>query len=81
MTTPSRNGHSGTPPPGGQAPGGERAEGIDTLVEEALALHALLRDALARTNRLVQSLKQHRKQNRLMRVALTSLRQLQQVAP
>ncbi len=79
--TPSRNGHSGTPPPGAPAPGGEQAEGIDMLVEEALALHALLRDALARTNRLVQSLKQRRKQNRLMAAALTSLRQFQRVSP
>ncbi len=76
MTTPPRNGH-----PDAEVPNGDRVEGIDALIEESLALHANLRDALARTTRLVQALKQQRKQGRLMRAALTSLRQLQQVTP
>ncbi len=81
MTAPARNGHPEASCPGDQVPNGERAETIDALIEEALALYTNLRDALARTTRLVQALKQHRKQSRLMRAALTSLRQLQQVAP
>ncbi len=76
MTIPPRNGH-----PDAEVSSGDRAEGIDALIEETLALHANLRDALARTTRLVQALKQQRKQSRLMHAALTSLRQLQQVAP
>ncbi len=76
MTTPPRNGHADA-----ETPGGDRAEGIDALIEEALALHADLRDALARTNRLVRALKGQRKPGRLMRAALTALRQLQQVTP
>jgi hypothetical protein len=60
---------------------GERTEGTDLLVEETLALHASLRDALTRTARLMQALKQRHKQDRIMRTALTSLRQLQQIAP
>jgi hypothetical protein len=75
------NGHADTSRPVPEASNGERVEGIDLLIEETLALHANLRDALARTTRLVQALKHHRKQNRLMRSALTSLRQLQQIAP
>jgi len=81
VTTPARNGHADAPQPVADLPNGERAEGIVALIEETLALHAHLRDALARTNRLILALKQHRKQNRLMRTALTSLRQLQQIAP
>ncbi len=81
MTTPARKGHPEASPPVAQAPHGERAEGLDPLIEEALALHTDLRDALARTTRLVQALKQHRKQSRLMRAALSSLRQLQQAVP
>jgi hypothetical protein len=81
VTTPARNGHVDASHPVTEVPNGERVEGIDALIEETLALHANLRDALARTNRLILALKQHRKQNRLMRAALTSIRQLQQVAP
>ncbi len=81
MTTPARNGPPDATRPEAQAPNGERAEGLDTLIEEALALHANLRDALARTTRLVQALKQQRKNHRLLRAALVSLRQLQQAVP
>jgi hypothetical protein len=81
VTTSARNGHAEPSGPVPEASNGERVEGIDLLIEETLALHANLRDALARTTRLVQALKHHRKQNRLMRSALTSLRQLQQIAP
>jgi hypothetical protein len=50
-----------------------------SLVEEAEALQGLLRDALARTTRLVGGLRQQRKQQRLVSSTLASLRQLQQV--
>ncbi len=76
MATSTRNGQRIEQPQSG-----EHADGIDTLIEETLALHANLRDALARTTRLVQALKQQRKHNRLMRAALVSLRQLQQAVP
>jgi hypothetical protein len=76
VTTPSNKRYADS-----EVPNGERAEGIDLLIEETLALHANLRDALGRTTRLIQALKQRHKQDRLMRTALTSLRQLQQIAP
>ncbi len=81
MTLPVRNGQASVLSSPVEVTNGARAEGIDVLMEEALALYTNLRDALARTTRLMQALKAHRKQNRLMRAALTSLRQLQQVAP
>lgn len=49
------------------------------LVEEAESLQGLLREALARTTRLVAGLKQQRKQQRLVTSTLASLRQLQHV--
>jgi hypothetical protein len=49
-----------------------------SLVEEAEALQGLLREALARTARLVAGLKQQRKQQRLVSSTLASLRHLQQ---
>jgi hypothetical protein len=76
VPTPIHKGHADT-----EVPNGERTEGTDLLIEEALALHAYLRDALTRTARLMQALKQQQKQNRIMRTSLTSLRQLQQIAP
>jgi hypothetical protein len=75
MPTPPSNGRapdSGRPP---QPP--ERAGSLAELIAEAEAVRALLGDALARTARLVASLKQHRKQTRAVEAAVASLRQLQ----
>jgi hypothetical protein len=75
VTTPHSNGG-----PGGDA--GRPAErpeagGYDALLEEAFALQDVLRDALARTARLLAALKQQRRQARLVQSTLASLRQLQ----
>lgn len=79
-----------TPPAGGKPNGpaspppvndGARkpAPGIDALLEEAAELRALLRDAYARAGQLVEGLKAHRQRSRLLRGALSSLKQLQQI--
>ena len=78
----SSNGPNHHPPPARPAlPAPPTTNGTPTLsvVEEAEALQGLLREALARTTRLVAGLKQQRKQQRLVSSTLASLRQLQQV--
>lgn len=68
------------PPPRPSAPA-PPANGAPprSSVEEAEALQSLLREALGRSTRLLASLKQQRKQQRLVQSTLASLRQLQQV--
>jgi hypothetical protein len=51
----------------------------DSLVAEAEALKALLRDACERVGRLLAALKRQRQQNRLLASTVNALRQLQQV--
>jgi hypothetical protein len=51
------------------------SEVIDPLVE-AEALRGHLQEALGRTNRLIASLRQHRRQSRAVRSAMASLRRL-----
>jgi hypothetical protein len=46
-------------------------------ISEAEELRVQLQAALSRTNRLVASLKQHRRQSRAVKTALASLRRLQ----
>jgi hypothetical protein len=49
------------------------------LIVEVQALQGVLRDALTRTSHLLHGLKLQRKQSRLMKSTLASLRQLQLV--
>jgi hypothetical protein len=63
---PERNGHHGDQPNG---------EALDPLLE-AEALRAALVEAANRSNRLVNALKQYRKERRALQSAFTSLRQL-----
>ncbi len=49
-------------------------------IEAAIELRASLRDSLDKTNQLITSLKQHKKQSRLVQTTLASLKQLQAVA-
>ncbi|MBL8797392.1 MAG: hypothetical protein JNM56_26050 [Planctomycetia bacterium] len=81
MSTNGRNDHPTAvrpPPPVPPATNGSPPSPL-SLVEEAEALQNLLREALARTTRLVAGLKQQKKQQRLVSSTLASLRQLQQV--
>ena len=50
-----------------------------SLVEQAEAVRASLKDALAKTSELITCLKQHHKQTKSVRAALASLRQLEKV--
>jgi hypothetical protein len=56
-----------------------KASGITALISEAEALKTMLRDAYARTNRLLVTIKRHRKQADAVRTTLASLRQLQHI--
>jgi hypothetical protein len=60
--------------------GDQTESGPGDLIEEVRALQGVLRDALTRTAHLLHGLKQQRKQSRLVRNTLASLRQLQLVA-
>jgi len=51
--------------------------GVETLIDQAEALRAALRETVAKTRELIAGLKRHRKQNRIVRGTLASLRQLQ----
>jgi hypothetical protein len=95
MTKPPPNGHVSNPPPNGHdsnpppapaaSPTAEErpanGTGLGGLIEEAQALQEALRDAHARSGRLVAALRRHKKQSRLMAGTLASLRQLQQLHP
>jgi hypothetical protein len=51
--------------------------GLAELIAEAEALRQLLADASARSTRLLVALKQQRRQARVVKAAMDSLRQLQ----
>lgn len=77
-TNGSKNGHVTTP----RANGEEKqkpATSINGLMEEANELRLVLKDAHARVTRLLNGLKQHRHQSRLLRSTITTLKQLQQL--
>ncbi len=73
MSVPSQNGHPA-------ANGAPSPDMLDPLVE-AEALRALLYDAQGRLGRLLAALRQHRRQARAMRAAVTSLRRLPPLVP
>jgi hypothetical protein len=58
---------------------GHAAAGGDSLLEQAYALRSVLRDTLTKTNELVLSIKRHKRQSRLVKSTLASLRQLQSI--
>jgi hypothetical protein len=70
-------------PPPSPSPNGNK-DHLDrnstSLIEQVQTLQGTLREALNQTTRLVQGLRHQRKQSRLMKATLASLRQLQQVA-
>ena len=51
--------------------------GVEALIEQAEAVKTSLRETLTNTSELISALKKHRKQSRLMKSTLASLRQLQ----
>jgi uncharacterized protein YlxW (UPF0749 family) len=55
----------------------ERGANIVELLAEAEQLRSILQDATARLSRLMNGLKQHRRQGRAMQAAMQSLKQLQ----
>jgi hypothetical protein len=56
---------------------GNSGQGASTPIDQALLLRGELRALLAKTNGLVRSLKQQRRQERLVRTTLANLKQLQ----
>ncbi len=56
------------------------AGSAEELIGQAEQLKTSLRDSLAKTNELVASLKRHRKEAKIVRTTLDSLRQLQTVS-
>ncbi len=55
------------------------AGSAEELIGQAEQLKVSLRDSLTKTNELVASLKRHRKEAKIVRTTLDSLRQLQTV--
>ena len=53
---------------------------VASLVEQAEAVRASLKETLTKTSELITCLKQHNKQAKSVRAALASLRQLEKVA-
>jgi hypothetical protein len=78
-TNGSKNGHVVAPPRASINGDGKTPTSINGLMEEAAELKALLRDAYARMSRVLEGLKRHRQQSKLLKSTLTSLRQLQQL--
>ena len=53
--------------------------GVEALIEQAETVKASLRETLTNTTELISALKKHRKQTKLVRSTLASLRQLQSI--
>ena len=51
--------------------------GMNVVLQQAEAAKTSLRDAFSQINRLIGSLKRHRRQSKLMQTTLASLKQLQ----
>jgi hypothetical protein len=56
---------------------GKPTGGVDGLIQQAEAVHASLRQTLLQNRELLKALQQHRRQTRLVRTTLSSLKQLQ----
>jgi hypothetical protein len=63
------------------AANGKPASGVDRLIQQAEAVHESLRQTLLKNRELIQALKQHRRQTRLVRTTLSSLKELQGIGP
>ena len=59
--------------------GNDDRAGVEALIEQAEAVKASLRETLTNTSELIGALKKHRKQTKLVRSTLASLRQLQSI--
>ncbi len=59
--------------------GNDDRAGVEVLIEQAEAVKTSLRETLTNTSELISALKKHRKQSRLVRSTLASLRQLQSI--
>ena len=59
--------------------GNDDRAGVESLIEQAEAVKASLRETLTNTTELIGALKKHRKQTKLVRSTLASLRQLQSI--
>jgi hypothetical protein len=68
------------PQPAPVAQASHERSGTAAVLEEAEAIKNLLRDAYTRTHQLITGIKRYRKQAQVVRSALGSLRQLQEVA-
>jgi hypothetical protein len=78
---PQQNGHAAAPTRcTARAAKGAGEGNAEALLAEAQAVRELLRQALTRTGALLQAVRRQKKERRLMRATLTSLRQLQQTS-
>ncbi len=59
--------------------GNDDRAGVEVLIEQAETVKASLRETLTNTTELISALKKHRKQTKLVRSTLASLRQLQSI--
>ena len=75
----SRNNQNGRPRSNGADTGSDGQAGVESLIEQAEAVKTSLRETLANTAELIAALKKHRKQTKLVRSTLASLRQLQSI--
>ena len=73
MLNPSTNGHR--PDEDRRTPAPERP-GLEEMIAEAEALRAQLADAVQRATRLLVALKQQRRNSRVLRSAINSIREL-----
>ena len=75
----SRNNQNGRSRSNGADTGSDGQAGVESLIEQAEAVKTSLRDTLTNTSELIAALKKHRKQTKLVRSTLASLRQLQSI--
>ena len=75
QTRTNQNGHANN----GHENGPDSQAGVEALIEQAETVKASLRETLTGTSELSASLKKHRKQTKLVRSTLASLRQLQSI--
>ena len=73
----SKNNQNGKPCNNGT--GNDNNAGVEALIEQAESVKTSLRETLNHTSELISSLKKHRKQTKLVRSTLASLRQLQSI--
>ena len=76
MPSQQPNGHSAHPTSDVNNTPSERGLSIADLLNEAEELRSVLQDASGRLCRMINGLKQHRRQSKAMQAAMQSLRQL-----